>query len=130
MKNIFLGLCLILALNSSALTPGFVFPTKSVTVTAFEFLRGHKQGNQGHALQWSMTTTTGVVHYEIQCTYEDPNDEYSNWTTIGTAINGRANIVKFTHQSVMPGFISYRVIAVLSGGRASITSGIYSTVIE
>lgn len=130
MKNVLLGLCLILALNSNASTPGFVFPTKAVTATDFEFLRGHKQGNQGHALQWSMTATTGIDHYEIQCTYEDPNDEYSNWTTLGIAMNTRANIVRFTHQSVMPGFISYRVIAIFSVGRASIISGIYSTTIN
>ena len=130
MRNLFLGLCLILALNSSASTPGFVFPTKSVTVSAFEFLRGHKQGNSAHALQWSMTTNAGIDRYEIQCTYEDPNDEYSNWTIIGTAMNSRSNIVKFTHQSVTPGFISYRVIAVLSDGRSTITSGIYSTTID
>ncbi len=130
MKNLLLGFCLILAFNSNASTPGFVFPTKSVTVSAFEFLRGHKQGNSGYALQWSMTTTSGIVSYEIQCTYEDPYDEYSNWTTIGTTINTRAKIVKFTHQSVTPGFISYRVIAVLSDGRSSITSGIYSTTID
>ncbi len=130
MKNFLLGMCVILSLNSYASTPGFVFPTKSATVTTFEFLRGHKQGKQGHALQWSMTTNAGIDHYEIQCTYEDPNDEYSNWTILGIAMGSRANIVKFTHQNVMPGFISYRVIAVLSAGRSSITSGIYSTTIE
>ena len=130
MKNALVGLCLILAFNSNASTPNFVFPTKSVTVSAFEFLRGHKQGNSGYALQWSMTSTSGIGHYEIQCTYEDPNDEYSNWTTLGTAMNTRANIVRFTHQAVTPGFINYRVIAVLMDGRSTITSGILSITIE
>lgn len=103
---------------------------KSNINPGFSFLRGHKQGKNGYALQWSMTTSTGIDHYEIQSTYEDPYDEYSNWTTEGTAMNNRSNIVKFTHQSVMPGFINYRVIAVLSDGRSNIVSGIHSTTID
>ena len=112
------------SLNTS---PGL---TRSNTDPGFSFLRGHKQGQSGYALQWSMTTITGIAYYEIQSTYEDPYDIYSNWTNEGTAQNTRANIVKFTHQSVLPGTISYRVIAILSNGRANIVSGIYTTIIE
>lgn len=104
--------------------------TQSNNDPGFSFLRGHKQGHSGYALQWSMTNATGISYYEIQSTYEDPYDIYSNWTNEGTAQNSRANIVKFTHQSVLPGTISYRVIAILSNGRSNIVSDIYTTTID
>jgi hypothetical protein len=104
--------------------------TQINTDPGFSFLRGHKQGNSAYALQWSMTSATGIAYYEIQSTYEDPFDIYSNWTNEGTAQGTRANIVKFTHQSVLPGTISYRVIAILTNGRSNIVSDIYTTTIE
>ncbi len=132
MKNLLMFIALAVSFQVSAYTS-----ITSASATAeqvnndpgFSFLRGHKQGKSAHALQWSMTSTAGIVHYEIQSTYEDPFDEYSNWTNEGTVVVTRANIVKFTHQSVTPGFISYRVIAVLSNG-SSVVSGIYSITIE
>ncbi len=134
MKNLLVFLALAVSFHVSgyptALKSYLSISQESNTNTGFSFLRGHKQGNSGYALQWSMTSSASIDRYEIQCTYEDPNDEYSNWSTVGTAINNRSNIVKFTHQSVMPGFISYRVIAVLGDGRSTITSGIHSTTIE
>lgn len=133
MKNLLLSLALGVSLNSSAVSisasPALTISPINNEETSFSFLRGHKQGKSAYALQWGMTSTAGIVHYEIQSTYEDPFDEYSNWTTEGTAVATRANILKFTHQSVTPGFISYRVIAVLSNG-SNVVSAIYSVTIE
>ena len=134
MKNLLLSVALGISLNSSAVsTPassGLIISQQNNPGPAFSVLRGHKQGNAGYALQWSMTTSAGVDYYEIQSTYEDPFDEYSNWTTEGTVVHSRANVVKFTHQSPIPGFINYRVIAVSSNGGPNVVSGIYSTTIE
>jgi len=133
MKNFLFVAVMAITFNATAhqtsLKTGLCF-TQSNTDPGFSFLRGHKQGHSGFALQWSMTNMTGIAYYEIQSTYEDPFDIYSNWTNEGTAQNTRANIVKFTHQSVLPGIISYRVIAILSNGRSNIVSGIYTTTID
>lgn len=77
-----------------------------------------------------MSGTAGIDHYEIQSTYEDPLDIYSNWTNEGSVQGTRANIIRFTHNFVLPGFISYRVIAVLSNGDPEVVSDIYSTIID
>lgn len=134
MKNLLLFVALVISFNVSGYqTPGKTelnISQKNNTDPVFSFLRGHKQGKHGYALQWSMTVSSGIDHYEIQSTYEDPYDIYSNWTNEGIALNNRSNIVKFTHESVLPGMISYRVIAILNNGGANIVSGIYSTTIE
>lgn len=96
---------------------------------AFNFLRGHTQGRNAYSLQWSMTSTAGIDHYEIQSTYEDPYDFYANWTNLGNVTGSRSNIIKFTDYGVMPGFISYRVIAVFNNGQPAIVSEIYSATI-
>lgn len=134
MKNLLVFVALAITLNASANSPTPETALKTIQKNyadpGFSFLRGHKQGQSGHALQWSMTTSRGIDHYEIQSTYEDPLDIYSNWTTEGTVVSSRPNLIKFTHQSVMPGFISYRVIAVRNDGGANVVSGIYSTTID
>ena len=134
MKNLLLIVALATSFQLSAhatpIQPGLFITQNSSAAPTFSFLRGHKQGNSGYALQWSMSTTTGIDHYEIQSTYEDPTDIYSNWTNEGSVQGTRANINKFTHNSVLPGFISYRVIAVLSNGGPAVVSDIYSTVID
>ena len=134
MKNLLIILTLALSINVSGLQ---VLPQSNEKATeklssepSFLFLRGHKQGQFDYALQWSMTSNIGIDHFEIQSTYEDPYDPYSNWANEGTAIITNANIIKFTDKAVMPGIIGYRVVAVSSNGLADVVSGIHVTTIQ
>lgn len=129
MKNVLLGVCLILAFNSNASTPGSVFPLKNVTASAFEFLQGHKQGT-GFALQWKVSNSLDVSSYEIESTYEDPFDIYSNWAVEGTVTNPKKGAEKFLDGSVWPGVVSYRVKAMFTNGRPAEVSDILTVTIE
>jgi hypothetical protein len=129
MKNVLLGMCLILALNSNASTPGSTFPIKHVTVSVFEFLNGHTQGT-GFVLQWKISNSLDVTSYQIESTYEDPFDIYSNWAEEGTISNPKKGAVKFVDTNVLPGVISYRVTANFANGRPAEVSEIFTTTIE
>jgi hypothetical protein len=95
----------------------------------FSFLRGHKQG-RGYNIQWSMTTNAGIERFEVQYTYEDPMDVYSNWYTIGTVNNSNAQMNRFTDMGALPGIINYRVIAIMSNNGGTVCSGYHTCVIE
>ncbi len=134
MKNIILFLLLAMSLSASAHTTpvkkALTFSEQSFATPAFSFIRGHKQGRHGYALQWSMTTNSGITHFQIQSTYEDPMDVNSNWTNEGFLNNANANIIRFIHQGPLPGIISYRIIAVLNNGGGNVVSEIFMTVID
>jgi len=134
MKNFLLLVVLATSLTASAQPSGAtareISRNNTTQEPGFSFFRGHKQGQSGHGLQWSMTSTAGIDHYEIQSTYEDPFDVYSNWTLEGTAAGGRANVIRFLHQNVTPGVISYRIIAVMSNGGPAVVSDIYTVSID
>ncbi|MEO7307721.1 MAG: hypothetical protein ABIR78_11735 [Ferruginibacter sp.] len=93
--------------------------------TSFRFIRGHKQG-QNVTVQWGMNDNSGVSSFTIENTYEDPNDPYSVWQTIGVLPCTNSPIFKFTDSPQLPGSLSYRIIAVLNDNR-TIVSAIYTT---
>ena len=95
----------------------------------FTFIRGHKQG-RGHSIQWSMTSNAGIDRFEVQYTYEDPGDIYSNWYTIGTVNNSNAQVNRFTDMGAIPGVINYRVVAIMSNNSGTVCSGHYTCTIE
>ncbi|HNP53308.1 MAG TPA: hypothetical protein PKK69_01780 [Ferruginibacter sp.] len=95
---------------------------------AFQFLRGHSQGHN-YALQWNMTNNAGIVRFEVQSTYEDPFDPYSNWLSLGSIESGRRNLFHFSDHPAWPGIINYRVIAYLRNG-STLVSDCLTTVIN
>ncbi len=99
------------------------------TAVAFSFLRGHTAG-KGYSLQWSMVSNTGIESFEVQSTYEDPYDTYSNWETLDNVMNTNQKIFKFTDLAPMQGIISYRIIAVLSENKGTVSSDIFTTTIQ
>lgn len=111
---------------SASVTPvkklSFVAETKSF-VPAFSFVRGHKQG-RNHVVTWGMTNNTGISHFIVQCTYEDPYDPYSVWQSVGVLPCTKSPIFKFTDSPYLPGTLTYRIIAVMSNN-SSITSWFY-----
>ena len=117
------------SVEAEPITPVTISQSKTEPVV-FSFVRGHKLG-KGFSVQWSMAASDGVDRFEVQSTYEDPNDVYSNWYTVGTANNSRhSNIFRMTDNTVLPGIISYRVVAIMSTARGYIVSPIYTTVIK
>lgn len=81
----------------------------------FAFLRTHRQG-KGIAVVWGVNSSTDIIGFGVQRTYEDPADPYANWEDVGTVPNSAAR--SFTHkdQQVFAGIIHYRVIAIHADG--------------
>ena len=124
---------LIAAILCCTQVSAFVFPVKPVlTVSetkpltaAFAFIRGHKQG-RNIAVTWGMTNNSGVNHFIVECTYEDPNDPYSVWQTIGLIPCTNHPIFKFIDAPILPGTLNYRIVAVMNDN-TTITSACYTT---
>ena len=75
----------------------------------------HRQG-KGIALTWGVETTAGVVSFSIHKTYEDVTDPYAFWEEVGSLPGDGSKSYRFTDDNVFPGFISYRISALLSDG--------------
>ncbi|MEP6847140.1 MAG: hypothetical protein ABI861_14105 [Panacibacter sp.] len=134
MKNVLLISALAISLqvsaHSRALQPTFVAKTQPPTVNGFDFIRAHKTGKSGINLQWKMRNDANVDHFEVECTYEDPMDIYSNWMLVGNINNFRAVITNFNDNPLYPGIINYKITAVLKNGAGVIESPIFTTVID
>ena len=132
MKTAFLFAILFCSISVSAVENQSYLPFTGCqlnpTSVDFKFVRGHKTG-KGHSLQWSMTNNTGVESFEIQSTYEDPTDPYSNWYTVGNVANTNQKMFRFTDQTVLPGIINYRIVAIMSSFSGTVVSPLYTTVI-
>lgn len=88
----------------------------------FSFVRVHRQG-KGITTTWGVGTGQGIVGFQVQKTYEDPNDEYAVWEDVCSVPYTGARSYKHTDNNVFPGYINYRVIALKSDG-ASLSSGV------
>ena len=95
---------------------------------SFSFIRGHKQG-RNIAVTWGMTNNSGVNHFIVECTYEDPNDPYSVWQTIGLIPCTNHPIFKFIDAPILPGTLNYRIVAVMNDN-TTITSACYTTYVR
>ncbi len=84
--------------------------------TDFSFFRTHRQGKNGITATWGVTSAVGVSSFYVQRTYEDPADPYAYWETWDYEVCSGAKSYKATDANVFPGFISYRVVAVMSNG--------------
>lgn len=144
MKNTSLAACLLFAFSSLNFTvppdisalPKKTSPALLTVVDAsqpspaFVFLRGHKNGRKGYGLQWSLNNNQGMSYYQVQATYEDPTDPYSNWYNLGTVPNAKGNLFQFQHIAMWPGTIHYRVLAYARGYSEPIISPIHTTVVR
>lgn len=82
----------------------------------FAFFRTHRQGRFGATSTWGMTSESGVSGFVLQRTYEDPADPYAWWEDVSAIPCNGSRSYKCTEQNIFPGYISYRVVAVLNGG--------------
>lgn len=106
-----------------------VSETLTATSTSFSFIRGHKQG-KNHTVTWGMNNNSGITHFIVESTYEDPNDPYSVWRTVGMLpCTPRMPIFKMVDSPYLPGTLNYRVIAVMDDN-STITSDFYTIYIQ
>ena len=111
-------------------SPAYAYGQSKTAPVVFSFVRGHKLG-KGYSVQWNMGSNAPVERFEVQSTYEDPNDEYSTWTTVGTVESRRGqSIFRYTDQSILFGVISYRVVAYMSNARGYEISPFFSAVLK
>lgn len=82
----------------------------------FNFVHVHRQG-KGVTVAWNSSSPSSVVsEFTVFRTYEDPNDPYAVWDVVSVlpCISGRS--YRCTDQNVVPGSISYVVVASMIGG--------------
>jgi len=89
---------------------------KSATAgTSFDFFRTHRQG-KGITSTWGLSSDAGVVGFYVKKTNEDPYDPYSYWEDVTSMPCNSSRSYKCTDNNVLPGFISYCVVAVMNDG--------------
>lgn len=117
----------IFILAAAMLLQSFVIPTISsseritnnaVLNAAFGDIHIHKQG-KGVKVQWTMENGSGVSNYAVQVTYEDPLDEYSNWTTKGNVAGGKKVLMFTDNTEVYQGDAYYRIVATTQSGEVT-----------
>ena len=91
----------------------------------FSFVRGHRQG-KATMLSWAMSSTAGIKGFDVQCTYEDPNDPYAVWDTKGKVGISNVRTFQFKDKEVFQGVMHYRVVAYLSNGSTIVS--VYETI--
>lgn len=119
MKNMLLIVCLGVAFAANSEKPAarpFKVTRSFPLAAAFENIHVHKQG-RGVKIQWSVTEASSVSSFDIECTYEDPNDIYSNWNTKASIASSGKKMNMFTDmQDIYAGQVYYRVIAHTNDG--------------
>jgi len=117
----------IMAMNSPETVPVTLAPTAPGHVitkpeNGFTFFKTHRQGKKVTAT-WGLITDEGVAGFTLQKTYQDPTDPYAMWEDVGDVDCTAIRSFKYTDPNVFPGSISYRVVALMSGG-GSMTSDV------
>ncbi len=88
---------------------------KTIIAPSFDFFRTHRQG-RGITSSWGLTSNAGVNGFVVMRTYEDPNDEYAEWSIVYSLPCGNSRSFKCTDDAVTAGTVSYQVVAMLQGG--------------
>jgi len=91
-------------------------PEKSVkqTTDGFSFIRTHRQG-KGATTTWAFVSDN-VSGFTVQRTYEDPSDPYAFWEAVCNTNCNSSRSYKYTDENLLPGFINYRVVALMNDG--------------
>lgn len=131
MKTVLLIGAIFCITQSSALKPDYSITGQVILQSShseFSFIRGHKQG-KNHTVTWGMTNNAGISHFIIERTYEDPNDPYSVWQTVGMMPCNHMPIFKFTDNPFLPGTLNYRIRAVMHN-QSELVSPLYTIYIQ
>lgn len=82
----------------------------------FSFFRLHRQGKNGATATWGVNSSAGISGFFVEKTYEDPSDPYAFWETVSSMPCTGGKSYKCTDTNVLPGNITFRVVAQLSTG--------------
>jgi hypothetical protein len=93
-----------------------LYATQPKANSVFSFFRTHRNGKASITSAWGVANGNGIVSFRIIKTYEDPAEQYAYWETVATIAYTGASSYKFTDPTVFPGYISYKIIAVLTDG--------------
>jgi len=99
---------------------------KQVPAAGFSFFRVHRQGKAGITATWGLTSNAGVSGFRVEITYGDPSDIYAVWEPMAMVGAGNDRSYKATG-SVYPGYITCRVVAIMTTGKDEIISD-YETI--
>jgi hypothetical protein len=117
MKTLSVILVAVLLFTTSWNTPAetIVSPTKNKVIKTssgeeFSFFRIHRQG-KGVTSTWGLFSNSGVTEFIVQQTYEDITDPYAYWADVATISCTSSRSFKHTDETVFPGFVSYRIVA-------------------
>ncbi len=86
---------------------------------SFVFLRTHRQG-KGVAATWAVNTGN-VASFTVKRTYEDPADPYAFWEDVSTVPGGSGRSFKYTDESVFPGYVNYKIVALMDDGSSIVS---------
>jgi hypothetical protein len=88
----------------------------------FTMFRTHRQGRRAITATWEFSSSSTVTGFIVERTYEDPTDPYAYWETVGSAAFTGVKTYKITETNVFPGFLTYRIIAVLANGSTVVSA--------
>ncbi len=86
-----------------------------VQSAGISFFRTHRQG-KGITATWGLTSSEGVVGFQVQKTYEDPTDPYAFWEDVTAVPCNGSRSYKHTDNNVYPGNSNYRVVVLKADG--------------
>jgi len=104
--------------KSSANEPAKI--SKAALNPSFSFVRAHRQG-KGITATWAISSNEGVLGFSVQKTYEDPTDPYAFWEDLCSVPCNPVRSYKHTDANVFPGYINYRVVAMMSNGSSVVS---------
>jgi hypothetical protein len=120
--KLFIAAITVLIVNSAFTSvPGKVSVIKPSSAASLDFFRTHRQGKAGITATWGLASAAGVAGFSLERTYEDPADPYANWEIVSMMPHTGARSYKFTDTNVFPGFITYRLISVMTNGEKMIS---------
>jgi hypothetical protein len=81
----------------------------------FTTLRGHRKGN-GTSITWS-ADGVGISKFNVYRSYDfDPSDPYAVWESVTSMAANNSRSYKVDDNSVFPGTINYKIVAVMNDG--------------
>jgi len=103
----------------AAIVLAFISIAATPIANGFDFVRSHRQG-KGATITWAYSTP-GATNFALQRTYEDPADPYAVWEPVCSMANNSSRSYKHTDENVYPGYINYRVIALMNDGTTTMS---------
>ncbi|HEX6333713.1 MAG TPA: hypothetical protein VFZ78_05775 [Flavisolibacter sp.] len=117
------------ALSAMILTSSFTINVqenlnKQSTQNCFDYFRAHRAGKAAVAMMWGVSAND-IVQFAVERSYDG-----SYFEPAGTvAFNGAAGY-KFTDNSIYPGYLHYRIIALKTDGTTECSPTVMLRVVQ